>query len=229
MTFAHFSRQRGPRKARTLFHYGAGLILISSILFQSLDALGQQMPRLVILPFFVEREASCPVCKVVFRRGEIHFSGPGTATRLLYQKIGAMGSFALIPQERVEEALSSHSPRAFEEEPRSSSIELGKELRSDFVLVGFLFRFEERVGSSVGVERPASVGFDLHLFRVKDGKEVWRGRMDETQRPLSENLFKMGSFFRRKARWLTAEELTRVGMEEVFRRFPGGKELEERR
>jgi hypothetical protein len=37
----------------------------------------------------------------------------------------------------------------------------------------------------------------------------------------------MGSFIRRKASWLTAEELSSVGMDEMFKQFPGLKELEE--
>jgi hypothetical protein len=56
---------------------------------------------------------------------------------------------------------------------------------------------------------------------------VWTGKFDETQRPLSENLFKIGSFVRRKASWLTAEELSSVGMDEMLKRFLGSKELEE--
>jgi ribulose 1,5-bisphosphate carboxylase large subunit-like protein len=66
-------------------------------------------------------------------------------------------------------------------------------------------------------------------MRLKDGVEVWRGRMDETQRPLSENLFKIGSFFRRKAKWVTAEELASVGMDEALRKLPGATELEEKK
>jgi hypothetical protein len=71
------------------------------------------------------------------------------------------------------------------------------------------------------------VGFDVHLIRLKDEKMVWTGRFDETQRPLSENLLKMGAFVRRKASWLTAGELSSVGMDEMLKRFPGPKELEE--
>jgi hypothetical protein len=62
---------------------------------------------------------------------------------------------------------------------------------------------------------------------MKDEKMVWIGKFDETQRPLSENLFKIGSFVRRKASWLTAEELSSVGMDEMLKRIPGTKELEE--
>ncbi|MDI7261850.1 MAG: hypothetical protein QME90_18295, partial [Thermodesulfobacteriota bacterium] len=188
----------------------------------------EEKPRLAILPFFIEREAFCPVCRTVFQRGEILPGSQNALTRLLYSKIEAKGIFKVFPLEKVEEVFSKSEKRKFEERPKVSSIELGKELGSDFILMGVVFRFEERVGSSVGVEKPASVGFDLHLFRLKDGVEVWRGKMDETQRPLSENLFKIGSFFRRKAHWLTAEELASVGMNEVLRRLPGAAELEEK-
>ncbi len=192
-----------------------------------LEARAEEKPRLAILPFLIEREAFCPVCRTVFQRGEILPGAQNTLTRLLYQKIEVKGIFKILPLEKVEEALSHREKRIFEERPKSSSVELGRELGSDFVSIGFVFRFQERIGSSVGVERPASVGFDLHLFRLKDGAEVWRGRMDETQRPLSENLFKIGPFFRRKAHWLTAEELASVGMDEALRRLPGAKELQE--
>ncbi|MGQ9646478.1 MAG: hypothetical protein ACUVWO_08090, partial [Thermodesulfobacteriota bacterium] len=107
------------------------------------------------------------------------------------------------------------------------SIQIGKALNADFVLIGTLFLFEERIGSSLGVERPASVSFDLHLFRLRDGKMVWLGKFDETQKPLSENLLKIGSFVRRKGAWLTAAELASVGMDELLRKLPALKELEQ--
>jgi hypothetical protein len=101
-------------------------------------------------------------------------------------------------------------------------------LNVDFIFIGFVFRFEERIGSHIGAEKPASVGFDVHLIRLRDEKIVWTGKFDETQRPLSENLLKIGSFFRRKASWLTAEELSSVGMDEMLKKFPDAKELEEK-
>jgi hypothetical protein len=127
----------------------------------------------------------------------------------------------------VEETFSQIDRMQFELTPLRSSIRLGKTLNMDFIFVGVLFRFEERIGSSIGAEKPASVGFDVHLIRMKDEKMVWIGKFDETQRPLSENLFKIGSFVRRKASWLTAEELSSVGMDEMLKRIPGTKELEE--
>jgi len=43
--------------------------------------------------------------------------------------------------------------------------------------------------------------------------------MDETQRPLSENLFEIGSFIKRKGEWVAAEDLASSGLESMLRIF----------
>ena len=188
---------------------------------------------LAILPFFIERVedrargAVCPICKGLYGGGNVLSGSQIYLTRLLQEKLEAMGTFKLVAPEKVEETLSKSDRRQYDLNPMRSSVQLGKTLDVDFIFVGFLFRFEQRVGSAIGVDKPASVGFDVHLIRLKDRKVVWTGKFDETQRPLSDNLLKMGSFVRRKAHWLTAEELSSVGMDEMLTRFPGPKELEE--
>jgi hypothetical protein len=70
-----------------------------------------------------------------------------------------------------------------------------------------VFRYEERIGGNLGVEKPAGVGFHMHLMENNVLKRVFI--FDEDQQSLTENLFNMGKFFRRGAKWLTAEELSR--------------------
>jgi hypothetical protein len=212
-----------------------GFFILGVILPFRLEARAEAKLSLAILPFIIERvedqeqrTAACPICKGIHRRSEILTGSQNTLTRFLLEKMEANGTFRVIPLKRVEEVLGRWEKRHFEEKPLSSSLQVGKELNADFVFIGYLFRFEERIGSRIGADRPASVGFDVHLFRLTDERMVWEGKFDETQRPLSENLFKIGSFFRRKASWLTAEELASVGMDEMLRRLPGLRELEEK-
>ena len=196
-------------------------------------AWAEEKPGLAILPFVSERGEDpergniCPLCKRVYRSGEILSGSQNAMTKLLYQKMETMDRFKILPLEKVEESSSLQDMKRFKEKPIPLSLQAGQDLGVHFILVGFLFRFEERIGSSIGVTRPASVSFDLHLFRLRDGLEVWRSKFDETQRPLSENLLQIGSFVRRKAHWLTAEELASVGMGEVLKKLPGINELEE--
>jgi hypothetical protein len=135
-------------------------------------------------------------------------------------------AFRVIPPEKVEEALSRVGKATREDKPTQAALQIGKELEASFVMVGFVFRFDERVGSAAGVEKPASVGFDLHLLRLRDGKVVWAGKFDETQQPLSEDMRKIGSFLRRGGVWVTAQELASDGMSEMLKKLPDPAELE---
>ena len=191
-------------------------------------------PSLAILPFYVERiekpargVISCPLCKGIYQYGEIVPGSESPLTQLFYTKIEALGRFKTLPLEQVEETLSPSLKKQFGEKPIPTTIQIGNELGVDFLFVGVLFRFEERIGSHIGAEKPASVGFDVHLIRLRDGKMVWTGRFDETQRPLSDNLLQAGSFFRRGAHWLTVEELAGDGMEVILKKLPGVTDLME--
>jgi len=210
-------------------------VVIGPTVAWSVAAGEEPKPELVILPFFIQRGEDptrgevCPLCKGLHQSGSVVPGSQNTMTRLLYEKMEALGTFTIFPLERVEGVLSRSDLKQFFEKPGSAAVLLGRELDADFVFVGYLFRFEQRVGSSMGVEKPASVGFDLHLVRVRDGKIAWTGKFDETQKPLSDNLLKIGTFFRRGAKWLTAEELASAGMGETLAALPGAKELEEAR
>jgi hypothetical protein len=210
------------------------LFFMSGMLFSgSVEVEAETKPTLAILPFLIERTedtsrgAVCPVCHGVYKAGNTLYGSQRILTQLLQQKMDTLETFKILPLEKVENVFSKTDKGQFELRPLRSAIQLGKELGVDFIFVGYLFRFEERIGSRIGADKPASVSFDVHLLRVKDGKRVWDGKFDETQQALSENLLKIGSFVRRKASWLTAEELSSVGMDEMLKRLPGAKELEE--
>jgi len=210
------------------------LFFMSGMLFSgSVEVEAESKPTLAIIPFLIERMddpsrgAVCPVCHGVYKAGNTLYGSQRTLTQLLQQKMDTLGTFKILPWEEMENVFSKTDKGQFELRPLRSAIQLGKELDVDYIFVGYLFRFEERIGSRIGADKPASVGFDVHLLRVKDGKRVWDGKFDETQQALSENLLKIGSFVRRKASWLTAEELSSVGMDEMLKRLPGTKELEE--
>ncbi len=209
------------------------LFMLGMIFGWSAPLRAEAKPSMAILPFFIERVddpargAVCPVCKGIYRPGNILPGSRNSLTQLLQEKMEAMDTFNVLPREKVDAVLSPSERAQLELKPLRSSIQLGKTLNMDFIFIGFIFRFEERIGSHIGAEKPASVGFDVHLIRLRDEKIVWKGKFDETQKPLSENVLKIGSFLRRKASWLTAEELSSVGMDEMLKKFPGAKELEE--
>jgi hypothetical protein len=77
------------------------------------------------------------------------------------------------------------------------------------------------VGYDFSAERPASVAFEIHLLNVKDGSTIWRGVFDKTQKSLMEDVFQASSFFKGGGKWLTANQLAKQGIDEIFKTFPG--------
>ena len=73
--------------------------------------------------------------------------------------------------------------------------EAGRKLGADAVMVGHIYRFVDRVGGKYAAESPASVAFDLHIVRTADARVLWTGVFDETQKPLTDNLFNISYNF----------------------------------
>ncbi|OGQ94150.1 MAG: hypothetical protein A2521_12955 [Deltaproteobacteria bacterium RIFOXYD12_FULL_57_12] len=89
---------------------------------------------------------------------------------------------------------------------------IGRQLGVDAVLVSQLSRYRQRVGGSYASERPASVAFELTLVAAADGRTLWHGLVDETQRSVLENLLKLPQAASRKFQWVSVEELAREGL-----------------
>ena len=96
----------------------------------------------------------------------------------------------------------------------------GAKMGADGVLVGHLYRFDQRVGGPMTAKKPASVAFDVAMVRVADGIVVWKNSFDETQRSLTENIFNIEQFVQGGLRWFTAEEFATYGMKVLMAGFP---------
>ncbi len=186
------------------------------------------MEKLLILPFkdlssLYGKNVSfrCPLCGNVFSTGDVGIVAVDVLTDRLISTIESRKGFEIIPPGQAQGAISvllSGNEKALSE--RDILVKVGSALYADAVLVGHVYRFKDRVGTRYSVDSPASVAFDIHLIDVSKGSMLWVGHFDETQRTLSENLFKLGTFLRRKASWITAEEMAVSGLEDVLQTFP---------
>ncbi len=80
-------------------------------------------------------------------------------------------------------------------------------------------RFGERVGSRVGIEKPAALAFSMELFQTNDIlTPIWRASYSFQDQALSENLLKAGDRFskNKQAGWGTAEAAYRQGLKEAL-------------
>jgi hypothetical protein len=162
----------------------------------------------------------CPVCGKVFTTGEVAESAAGMLTEHLFNSLKDRKDIELIPSSQAQGVMSgllAGNNKTLQE--RDLLIEIGRALNADAIFAGYIYRFRERVGAEYSVDLPASVAFDIHLIRVEDGRVLWSAHLDETQQPLSENLFRLGLFLRRKAKWITAKEMAISGLEDILKNF----------
>ncbi|MCK5552425.1 MAG: hypothetical protein KAJ09_04710 [Deltaproteobacteria bacterium] len=189
---------------------------------------GRPIGSAAVIPFFQKTPpgeggglVEDPISGRLLVAGQIVPNARRELTDLIYLKLADFPQLDLVPLREVEGAVRTGE---FEGDPIRSAQRIGEAFGVDGVLLGWVFRYEERIGSAIAVERPASVSFAIHLVGVKEDRVLWRGFFQETQQPLSENILKFTAFLRRRGRWLTAKDLASVGMDEVLVSFPASRE-----
>jgi hypothetical protein len=157
------------------------------------------------------------------RAGAATTEGPGAeaapvVARQVAEAIAARG-INVIPPEDVARALQSAGIPADAKLDQIAALAHHK-FGANLVVMGQVTRYRDRRGENLGASSPASVGFLVTLYQAPAATRLWSASFDETQAPLSSNVFNMGRYPGGGTRWLTAEELSRWGAEGVADAFP---------
>lgn len=162
-----------------------------------------------------------PISGKVFVTDAVHNGAEDLMTRLLVNGVSNLAAYDLIPPEQAEGIMGLNKEKDLNIQDEKSQVPLiGRQLRADVVLVGHLYRFRERVGGKYAADSPASVGFEINMVDTGSGKLIWTGYFDETQQSLSENLFLIGTFFKRGGTWVTAEKMAADALDEMLQKMP---------
>lgn len=137
-------------------------------------------------------------------------------TELMWTKLKArVGLRVLSPKEAVEAARELAGGAAPETVPTQK---IAQRLGADAALSGKVLVYQERVGSRLGADPPAVVGFEVKLV-APDGTLLWEGNYYEKQRPMTEDFV---GFIQRYGMFVTAEELAAYGAAELAEAVPIG-------
>ncbi len=161
-----------------------------------------------------------PLTGKVFMTGPVSKDADRILTDLLITALREQTAFKTVPSREAHDAMAALKSA---EDPYKSPIvllaQIGRMSNADLVLQGYLYRFKERQGTKYSAESTASVAFDVYLIDCNERKLVWSGYFDETQQALTDDLRFIGTFFKRGGRWLTAEEMAREAMTDMFKEF----------
>ncbi len=197
---------------------------VSTTLFQEVD---EPFRRIAVLPFqYANPEDFARISEVVSKpASKIKIlsdpNGPETILEeMFWERLSAVSRIPLVsPAETgaaYTEIVSSSVKVSFPEALR----QLGEKLEADGVIVGLLYRYRERRGYDFSAEKPASVFFEIQLYRCRDGALIWRGVFDKTQTSLMEDVLGIKYFIKERGRWVKAKELAQEGLEEIIAHFP---------
>ena len=146
---------------------------------------------------------------------------PGAAaekvTQLFWTRLRHRAGLVVSPPGDGSKAVASLGGDPLKATPEMTAAAVVKKLQKDAALIGQVLVYQERVGSRLGANPPASVGFEIKVVAA-DGQVLWAGNYYERQRPMTEDF--MG-FIHRWA-FVTADELAQYGVDEVLKEFPFG-------
>jgi hypothetical protein len=129
--------------------------------------------------------------------------------------------FAVVPPSDLLAAFVAQGRPLPRLDPREACALAAREFGANSVLLGKVYRYREREGQAYGAQRPASVGYELTLYEAPGGRKLWASRFDETQQPLTEDIFNAQRYPGGGRRWLTAAELARWGADGAARALAG--------
>ncbi|MDH5642159.1 MAG: hypothetical protein OEY28_12790 [Nitrospira sp.] len=138
-------------------------------------------------------------------------------TELFWKRLQARQGLQIVPlgDSSKVSAAESTGPKV---RPETIAATTAKKLKADAVVIGFVSMYQERVGSRLGANPAASVGFEVKVVAA-DGRVLWIGNYYERQRPLTEDFL---GFVQRFGMFVTAEELAEYGVDEMLKEFPFG-------
>ena len=210
------------------YYYIAGLIFILFVIPAAGFSAEESRTRIAVIPFQslmadtgLGGSVSSPLSGAVFAGGKIVRGAEQIVEEIFINHLKGIQHIEIIELEKVEGVYRRVSLESLKVPLLEIIKKTGAELNADVVAVGYVFRYEERVGYHYSAEKPASTAFEVSFIRCRDGKIIWRSIFDKTQKSLMEDLFQIASFYKGGGRWLNAYELTKQGMDDVFKTFAG--------
>lgn len=182
--------------------------------------------KVAVLPFQLgvqdsqTNRAISPITGATFHSGEVTITAQVVMDQILEEELMRVSGLNVVERDSAFRVFDAWRGQGT---PMQAIMAAGRELGVDGVIIGYIYRFSQRVGGDFGVNTPASAAFDLNVIRVSDGRIMWRNSFDHTQTSLSQNLLDARQFVGRGLRWFTVEEFAQFGMEELLRQFPWQK------
>lgn len=188
---------------------------------------GIRVERIAVMPLLKGRcgtemreTLDCPVAKLSFDSQNLSGGCDQIVMGYVHEAIQKRHGVKVVPLEEAKEVYRRMVKDEATDTLRTTAQNFGRAVGANLIMVGTIWRYRERVGSPAAVQSPASVAFAIGLIDVTNGKMLWKGRFAETQASLSDNILDVRAFLKKGGKWLSASELARYGVTELFKKYP---------
>jgi len=159
----------------------------------------------------VGRRNICPVTGLQFGQGTV-MEGSGELVADQFRAALAARGYHIAGRDRVNEALKKKGG----DYSVATALAVADDLGVEVVFIGYVMRFEERVGSGLAVKSPASVAFSLGVVHRTTRNLDIKAKFDKTQRSLFEDLTDIGTFVKGGMKWQRAATFSATGVESIL-------------
>lgn len=162
----------------------------------------------------------CSRCRFFARMDGPPYRPEAIVEQIFIERLKAGYKIDIIPPDRVAGIYERYIGAFDKVTPLTLLKKVGDDLDADGIVFGYVYRFRELQGTPYAAAMPASVAFEIYLFRVSDSALVWKGHFEKTQMSLMENVLQASAFLKGGGRWVTVRELSEEGMDNVMKNFP---------
>jgi hypothetical protein len=157
-----------------------------------------------------------PVSASATTAGNAAARAPAAVSDMLFAAASREGSWTVVDPDVVRTALGTIEGTTSIE---MRAGEVAARLGADAALTATVAVYAERQGGDYGVSEPASVSIQLLAVRAGQKQPDWRADYTVTQEPLAYNLWNFWGVVQGGMRWLTVNELARIGVDEAVRQL----------
>jgi hypothetical protein len=168
----------------------------------------------------LDKILTCTIEELCFVTEDIKMGAEKNLTNYTQTALTKRLGDQILPKDLVGEIVSKIATSASSPTPKSISMETGKLVGADFVIVGAVWRYKNRTTASGVPGKPASVAFAVYLLEVSSGKTIWKNKFIKSQTGLTDDFSNAPMFLKGGMKWLTADELAKYGVNLAFKKFP---------
>lgn len=193
--------------------------------------------RIAIAPFLVghrqphmdeslDDTLSCPINDICLEDPSIQPNAGPMLMRMVHGALKRRFDQHVVPLDQVQAAYTGIRLDGTKDSPRTMALQMGDSLSADLMVVGTVWRYRDRGALEGFPDKPASVAFAIYVVASKTGRQLWRGVFDEAQEIALQDMAKFPKRIKMGLKWLSADELARHGVQEIFRPFPSSIQVQ---